>query len=119
MSEDAYLEVWAPAGALLAPLTKDSTTIGRAPANDVVLEGDGTVSKLHAVVVPAHVDLAEDPVHQRGERYGLQVQRHVGNPFVEKFNLDRQLRGYKPGESGERERLITQRLLPDPPGTGA
>ena len=51
MSEDAYLEVWAPAGAQLAPLTKDSTTIGRAPANDVVLDGDRTVSKLHAVVV--------------------------------------------------------------------
>ena len=51
MSEDAYLEVWGPAGASLAPLVNDSTTVGRAPSSDVTLDGDRTVSKLHAVVV--------------------------------------------------------------------
>ncbi|MBV9283657.1 MAG: FHA domain-containing protein [Acidimicrobiia bacterium] len=51
MSGDAYLEVWGPAGARLVPLSSDRTTIGRAPSNDVAIDADATVSKLHAVLV--------------------------------------------------------------------
>ena len=48
---DAYLEVWGPAGAQLHPLADDGTTVGRAASNNVALDADATVSKLHAVVV--------------------------------------------------------------------
>jgi DNA-binding CsgD family transcriptional regulator len=58
VSGDAYLEVWGPAGAQLVPLTGERTTVGRAESNDVALGGDGTVSKLHAVVVRYSSELA-------------------------------------------------------------
>jgi predicted component of type VI protein secretion system len=51
VNESPYLEVWGPAGANLVPLTGEQATIGRASSNDVALDGDATVSKLHAVVV--------------------------------------------------------------------
>jgi DNA-binding CsgD family transcriptional regulator len=58
VSGDAYLEVWGPAGAQLVPLAGERTTIGRTPSNDIVLGGDSTVSKLHAVVVRYGSELA-------------------------------------------------------------
>jgi predicted component of type VI protein secretion system len=49
--DSAYLEVWGPAGARLVPLAGERTTVGRAASNDVAIDADATVSKLHAVVV--------------------------------------------------------------------
>jgi predicted component of type VI protein secretion system len=46
-----YVEVWGPTGPALVPLTTDRPmSIGRAPTNDVVIGGDGEVSRVHAVL---------------------------------------------------------------------
>lgn len=47
----AYVEVWGPTGPALIPLDRDrAMSIGRAPANDVVIAEDSEVSRVHAVV---------------------------------------------------------------------
>jgi hypothetical protein len=46
----SYLEVWKPEGPELVPLDGDRVTIGSHASNDVVLKGDRTVSRLHAVL---------------------------------------------------------------------
>lgn len=47
----AMLEVTTAAGRELVPLEGDRSSIGRDPANDVVLTGDATVSRRHAEIV--------------------------------------------------------------------
>jgi len=47
---DTYLEVWGDAGADIVGLTGDRMVIGRAATNDVALESDPTVSRVHAVL---------------------------------------------------------------------
>lgn len=44
-----YLEAWKP-GLELVPLEEDRVTLGKDPSNNVVLEEDPTVSRLHAVL---------------------------------------------------------------------
>lgn len=44
------LEVWRPEGCQRVPLEGERVTIGSAPANDLVLGSDDTVSRLHAVL---------------------------------------------------------------------
>ena len=46
----SYLEVWKPTGPELVPLDGDRVTIGSHESNDVVLDADRTVSRLHAVL---------------------------------------------------------------------
>jgi pSer/pThr/pTyr-binding forkhead associated (FHA) protein len=46
---EAYLEVWGNDGARVAALSKRSS-IGRAASNDVVVAGDPSVSRIHAVL---------------------------------------------------------------------
>ena len=45
-----YLEVWRPEGMQVVVLDADRLTVGSAQANDVAVAGDGTVSRLHAVL---------------------------------------------------------------------
>jgi pSer/pThr/pTyr-binding forkhead associated (FHA) protein len=45
----SHLEVSKPSGRELVPLTGQRVTLGKAPTNDVSLEHDDTVSRLHAV----------------------------------------------------------------------
>jgi DNA-binding NarL/FixJ family response regulator len=45
-----YLEAWKPSGPELVPLEGDRVTIGKGSGNDVVLTGDGTVSRMHAAL---------------------------------------------------------------------
>ncbi len=51
VSTGAMLEVLTPSGRELVPLVAERVTLGRDAANDVVLQGDGTVSRRHAEVV--------------------------------------------------------------------
>lgn len=44
------LEVWRPDGCHRVVLADDRLTVGSAPHNDLVLDADSTVSRLHAVV---------------------------------------------------------------------
>lgn len=44
-----HLEVWQPDGVHLVVLSAERTTVGSAPANDVVVDSDRSVSRLHAV----------------------------------------------------------------------
>lgn len=46
----SHLEVWKPAGRELVPLAGQRVTIGKAATNNVALEHDDTVSRLHAVL---------------------------------------------------------------------
>jgi pSer/pThr/pTyr-binding forkhead associated (FHA) protein len=46
----AYIEITRPDGRALLPLESDRVTLGKAGTNDVVLEWDGKVSRLHAVL---------------------------------------------------------------------
>jgi DNA-binding NarL/FixJ family response regulator len=46
----SYAEVWKPEGPELVPLDGDRITIGSHQSNEVVLTGDRTVSRLHAVL---------------------------------------------------------------------
>lgn len=45
----AYLEVWKPTGPELVALDRERVAIGKAPGNDVTVEGDESMSHLHAV----------------------------------------------------------------------
>jgi class 3 adenylate cyclase len=45
----SYLEVWRPAGRELIPLAGRRVTVGAEPSNDVVLDHDKTVSRVHGV----------------------------------------------------------------------
>src|SRR5688572_7034091 len=45
-----YVEVWRPEGRQLVPLESERVTLGKAPSNDVVLDWDAKVSRLHAVL---------------------------------------------------------------------
>ncbi|MBX7434195.1 FHA domain-containing protein [Mycobacterium sp. Y57] len=45
----SHLEVFKPTGRELVPLAGQRVTLGKASGNDVALEHDGTVSRLHAV----------------------------------------------------------------------
>jgi len=45
----SHLEVSKPSGRELVPLTGQRVTLGKAASNDVPLEHDETVSRLHAV----------------------------------------------------------------------
>jgi DNA-binding CsgD family transcriptional regulator len=47
---NGYLEVWMPAGRELVPLEAGRLTLGSAPANDLALTADPTLSRLHAVL---------------------------------------------------------------------
>jgi len=47
---EAYLEIWKSDGPELVPLEGDRLTIGKAGSNDLTIEGDGTLSRLHAVL---------------------------------------------------------------------
>ncbi|KUI39346.1 FHA domain-containing protein [Mycobacterium sp. GA-2829] len=44
-----HLEVWKPSGREVIPLDGQRVTLGKAPTNDVSLEHDETVSRLHSV----------------------------------------------------------------------
>lgn len=85
MSGSAYLEVWGPAGARLVPLDGDHTTIGRAPSNDVTIDADTKVSKLHAVVVGYGTEFAVRDVGSsngtflNGERLAGEVRLRPGD----------------------------------------
>lgn len=46
----AFLEVWRPDGRALVALNAERTTLGKASTNDVVLDHDRKVSRLHAVL---------------------------------------------------------------------
>jgi pSer/pThr/pTyr-binding forkhead associated (FHA) protein len=46
----AYLEVWRPAGVQTVALEGDRVTVGADPSNNVCIDGDDAVSRLHAVV---------------------------------------------------------------------
>jgi DNA-binding NarL/FixJ family response regulator len=46
----SYAEVWKPDGPELVPLDGDRITIGSHQSNEIVLTGDRTVSRLHAVL---------------------------------------------------------------------
>lgn len=46
----AYVQVWRSGGSDVVVLTADRASIGTAPANDVVVTGDRTISRLHAVL---------------------------------------------------------------------
>jgi hypothetical protein len=50
VAEPDFIEVYRPRGVELVLLQGDRVTVGRAPSNDVVLDHDGTVSSLHAVL---------------------------------------------------------------------
>jgi hypothetical protein len=45
-----YLQIFGPRGSDLIPLETDRLTLGKDPSNDVVLDADPTVSRLHAVL---------------------------------------------------------------------
>jgi hypothetical protein len=45
-----YLQVFAPQGSELVVLESDRLTLGKDPSNDIVLDADPTVSRLHAVM---------------------------------------------------------------------
>jgi FHA domain-containing protein len=45
-----YLQIFGPRGTELIPLETDRLTLGKDPSNDVVLDADPTVSRLHAVL---------------------------------------------------------------------
>jgi hypothetical protein len=45
-----YLQIFKPGGVELIPLEADRLTLGKDPSNDVVLDADPTVSRLHAVM---------------------------------------------------------------------
>jgi len=85
VSGEPYLEVWGPAGARLVPLTEQQATIGRAKTNDVALDGDATVSKLHAVVVSYGTEFAVRDVgsangtYLNGERVLSEVRLRPGD----------------------------------------
>ena len=44
-----YLEAWNP-GPELVPLGGERVTIGKDPSNDIVVQSDATISRLHAVI---------------------------------------------------------------------
>ena len=46
----SHLEVWKPSGRELVPLTGQRVTLGKASTNEVSLEHDATVSRLHAIL---------------------------------------------------------------------
>src|SRR5262249_5399938 len=46
----AEVEIWRLSGRSVAALTGDRVTVGKAAGNDIALEGDPTVSRLHAVL---------------------------------------------------------------------
>lgn len=46
----AHLEIWRPDGRIRIELSSDRTTLGKAETNDVVLDWDRKVSRLHAVL---------------------------------------------------------------------
>jgi hypothetical protein len=46
----SHLEVWKPSGRELIPLTGHRVTLGKASTNDVSLQHDPTVSRLHAIL---------------------------------------------------------------------
>jgi len=52
----AMLELSAGSGRQLVPLTGERVTLGRDPANDIVLQGDGTVSRRHAEILREDVE---------------------------------------------------------------
>src|ERR1041385_2661191 len=45
-----WVEVWTAGDRRLVPLEGERVTVGAAPGNDLCLEGDTTVSRLHAVL---------------------------------------------------------------------
>jgi pSer/pThr/pTyr-binding forkhead associated (FHA) protein len=45
-----YLEVWQPEGRRLVPLESERMTIGKTASNDLTLEADPAVSRVHALV---------------------------------------------------------------------
>ena len=45
-----YLQILGPRGASLVPLDAERVTVGKDPSNDVVIDADPTVSRLHAVL---------------------------------------------------------------------
>jgi DNA-binding CsgD family transcriptional regulator len=47
-----FLEAWLPGGRQLVVLDEGRVTVGKDPANSLVLEHDGTVSRLHAALEP-------------------------------------------------------------------
>jgi pSer/pThr/pTyr-binding forkhead associated (FHA) protein len=47
---NAFLEVWRPAGADLVQMESDRITVGRSVGNDIVLPDDTQVSRVHAVL---------------------------------------------------------------------
>jgi len=49
---DGQLEVWRPDGRELVPLQGERLTIGRADTNQVAIESDPELSRLHAVLEP-------------------------------------------------------------------
>lgn len=67
----AHLEVWLPGDVRVVPLTSVSVSIGRAATNDVVLEADPEVSRLHAVLEPIGEHWC---VRDLGSRNGTQLQ---------------------------------------------
>ena len=46
----SHLEVWKPSGRELVALNGPRVTLGKAPTNEVSLEHDATVSRLHAIL---------------------------------------------------------------------
>ena len=46
----SHLEVWKPSGRELVALSGPRVTLGKAPTNDIALEHDPTVSRLHAIL---------------------------------------------------------------------
>jgi predicted component of type VI protein secretion system len=46
----SHLEVWKPSGRELVALSGPRVTLGKAPTNDISLEHDPTVSRLHAIL---------------------------------------------------------------------
>lgn len=50
MGVSASLEVWAPAGRVIRELAGDRATLGKSPANDLIVDWDRSASRLHAVL---------------------------------------------------------------------
>lgn len=45
-----YLEIWKPSGPEALPLVRDKVAIGKSRSNDLVITGDETISRAHAVL---------------------------------------------------------------------
>lgn len=91
----SHLEVWKPSGRELVTLSGQRVTLGKAQTNDISLEHDATVSRVHAVL------------ENFGQAWSLRDLGSRNGTFVngEKISAERVLR------SGDELRLGSSRLV--------